>query len=353
MASLRDVAERAGVSVATASRVASGAGRVRPATRERVERAMRDLLYVPPGRPPATGLIGVLVPELANPIFPALAQAIETRAAPHGLASILCNTESAAMRESDYVHMLLDRGVEGMIFVSCQMTNLDGRPHALPAPDRGGRAPRLRQRRARLARRALGRGRRGGRGRAGDALPGRAGPPPGRLRRRAAPLPADAAEGDRPRAGAPRPRARAGRARRTRRLRDRGGRGRPGGAARAGRAAQRRRLLERHDGDRRPARGGAARALDPARPFRGRLRRDRRGLDAAGADDDRAADRGDRRDGALGAARPDRQPRSGRCRTSSSGRSCGSARRPGRGRSRSSPQRPPRPARRSPAPFAE
>jgi DNA-binding LacI/PurR family transcriptional regulator len=126
MATLRDVAQRAGVSVATASRVASGATPVRAETRTRVERAMRELLYVPPGRRPDTGLIGVLVPELANPIFPALAQAIETRAAPEGLASILCNTGEAAFREVDYVHMLLDRRVEGMIFISCEMTNLRG-----------------------------------------------------------------------------------------------------------------------------------------------------------------------------------------------------------------------------------
>ena len=126
MSSLRDVARRAGVSVATASRVANGSVGVRPHTRERVERAMRDLLYVPPRRRPATGAIGLLVPELANPIFPALAEAIETRAASSGLASILCNTMSAAFREVDYVHMLLDRNVEGMIFISCEMTNLNG-----------------------------------------------------------------------------------------------------------------------------------------------------------------------------------------------------------------------------------
>ena len=130
MSSLRDVARRAGVSVATASRVINGSLAVRPETRERVERAMRDLLYVPPVRRTAgsglTGLIGVLVPELANPIFPALAQAIETRAAPDGLASILCNTTESSFREIDYVHMLLDRRVEGMIFISCEMTNLSG-----------------------------------------------------------------------------------------------------------------------------------------------------------------------------------------------------------------------------------
>jgi DNA-binding LacI/PurR family transcriptional regulator len=87
---------------------------------------MRELLYVPPGRKTATGLIGVLVPELANPIFPALAEAIETTAAPSGLASILCNTTRAAFREVDYVHMLLDRRVEGMIFIASEMTNLRG-----------------------------------------------------------------------------------------------------------------------------------------------------------------------------------------------------------------------------------
>ncbi|HVS84960.1 MAG TPA: LacI family DNA-binding transcriptional regulator [Gaiellaceae bacterium] len=126
MATLRDVARRAGVSVATASRVASGALPVRPETRARVERAMRDLLYVPPSRRAETGLIGILVPELANPIFPKLAQAIETRATPEGFASILCNTREAAFREVDYVHMLLDRRVQGMVFVACEMTNLRG-----------------------------------------------------------------------------------------------------------------------------------------------------------------------------------------------------------------------------------
>lgn len=124
MATLREVARRAGVSVATASRVANGSLSVRPATRERVERAMRELLYVSPNRRAETGLIGVLVPELANPIFPALAQAIETRASPEGLASILCNTRESALREVDYVHMLLDRRVEGMVFISSEVTNL-------------------------------------------------------------------------------------------------------------------------------------------------------------------------------------------------------------------------------------
>src|ERR671934_429895 len=126
MATLRDVAQRAGVSLATASRVVSGFDNVRSETRERVERAMRELLYVPPGRRAATGVIGLLVPDLENPIFPALAQAIEKRATESGFATILCSTTAAAFREVDYVHMLLDRQVDGMIFISCEMTNLSG-----------------------------------------------------------------------------------------------------------------------------------------------------------------------------------------------------------------------------------
>src|SRR5262245_34607512 len=94
---LRDVARRAGVSVATASRVAAGAPGVRPDTRERVELAMRELLYVA-RESASSGIVGLLVPELDNPIFPALAQAMEHRAAAAGYATILCNTAGSAIR---------------------------------------------------------------------------------------------------------------------------------------------------------------------------------------------------------------------------------------------------------------
>lgn len=87
---------------------------------------MRDLLYVPPSPPAATHAIGLLVPELANPIFPALAQAMEERASDAGLATIFCHTAGDASREADYVHMLLERKVDGMIFISCEATDLRG-----------------------------------------------------------------------------------------------------------------------------------------------------------------------------------------------------------------------------------
>ena len=140
MASLRDVAARARVSVATASRVATGSAPVREETRQRVLRAMRELLYVPAGRSAPTGAVGLLVPEFGNPIFAALAQALETRATEAGDASILCNTAGSALREVDYVHMLLERRVDGMVFICAEVTDVRGEHgHYAQLVERGAR----------------------------------------------------------------------------------------------------------------------------------------------------------------------------------------------------------------------
>ena len=85
---------------------------------------MRELLYV--AREPAspTSMIGLLVPDLCNPIFPALAQAMEQQATAMGYVTILCNTAGSAGREAEYVHKLLERRVEGMIFISSEVTDM-------------------------------------------------------------------------------------------------------------------------------------------------------------------------------------------------------------------------------------
>jgi DNA-binding LacI/PurR family transcriptional regulator len=140
MASLRDVAEKAGVSVATASRVATGSASVRPETRERVERAMRELLYVPPAGETNSGAIGLLLPEFENPVFAAFAQAMETHASKAGFATILCNTAGEPLREVEYVHMLLERRVDGMIFISAGITDVRGEhSHYRQLLERGAR----------------------------------------------------------------------------------------------------------------------------------------------------------------------------------------------------------------------
>jgi DNA-binding LacI/PurR family transcriptional regulator len=118
----------------------SGSAAVRPETRERVENAMRELLYVPPRRVEASGAIGLFVPEFGNPVFGALAEAMEVEAARSGLASILCNTHGSAERELEYVHMLLERRVDGMIFISAEITDARGsHAHYATLLERGAR----------------------------------------------------------------------------------------------------------------------------------------------------------------------------------------------------------------------
>jgi DNA-binding LacI/PurR family transcriptional regulator len=108
--------------------VLTGSAGVRPETRARVERAARELLYVVPGHDVTrtAGAIGLLMPEFQNPVFASLAQALETRATAAGFATIICNTAGSAMREVDYVHMLLERRVDGMVFVCSEVTDIRG-----------------------------------------------------------------------------------------------------------------------------------------------------------------------------------------------------------------------------------
>jgi DNA-binding LacI/PurR family transcriptional regulator len=84
---------------------------------------MRELLYVP-RELVSSGIVGLFVPEFGNPIFSALALAMEQEAARAGYATILCNTAGSALREAEYVHMLVERRVEGMIFISSEVTDL-------------------------------------------------------------------------------------------------------------------------------------------------------------------------------------------------------------------------------------
>jgi DNA-binding LacI/PurR family transcriptional regulator len=110
------------VSISTVSRVLNRRPGVHEDTRRRVLSILAERTYTPRGLGALqrTGLIGLLVPELTNPIFPAFAEALETRAAHHGYSTVLCNTRAASMREEEYVRALVARGVAGMIFVSPQ-----------------------------------------------------------------------------------------------------------------------------------------------------------------------------------------------------------------------------------------
>jgi DNA-binding LacI/PurR family transcriptional regulator len=119
-ARLADIAAQAGVSEATVSRVLNSKPGVAEGTRQAVLTALDVLGYERPSRlrQKAAGLVGLVVPELANPIFPAFAQVIENALAQHGYTPILCTQTPGGIHEDDYTEMLLERGVSGIILVS-------------------------------------------------------------------------------------------------------------------------------------------------------------------------------------------------------------------------------------------
>ncbi|MEO3784589.1 LacI family DNA-binding transcriptional regulator [Actinocorallia sp. B10E7] len=117
---LADIAAQAGVSEATVSRVLNGKPNVSTGTRQAVLTALDVLGYERPPRlrPQRAGLIGLIVPELTNPIFPVFAQIIETALATSGYTAVLCTQTPGGIREDDYTDLLLERGVAGIIVVS-------------------------------------------------------------------------------------------------------------------------------------------------------------------------------------------------------------------------------------------
>jgi DNA-binding LacI/PurR family transcriptional regulator len=117
---LADVATHAGVSEATVSRVLNAKPGVSAPTRQAVLAALDVLGYERPSklRERSAGLVGLVVPELENPIFPAFAQVIESMLAQYRYTPVLCTQTPGGVTEDEYVEMLLDRGVSGIIFVS-------------------------------------------------------------------------------------------------------------------------------------------------------------------------------------------------------------------------------------------
>lgn len=119
-ARLSDIAAQAKVSEATVSRVLNDRPGVSAETRQAVLTALDVLGYERPARlrKRSAGLVGLVVPELDNPIFPAFAQVIESVLAQAGYTPVLCTQTPGGVTEEEYVDMLLDRQVSGIVFVS-------------------------------------------------------------------------------------------------------------------------------------------------------------------------------------------------------------------------------------------
>ncbi len=115
---LAEVAQKVGVSEATVSRVLNGKAGVSDGTREAVLTALDVLGYERPTqlRGDRARLIGLVLPELQNPIFPALAEVIGGALAQRGFTPVLCTRTAGGLSEADYVDMLLDQHASGVVF---------------------------------------------------------------------------------------------------------------------------------------------------------------------------------------------------------------------------------------------
>ena len=127
MVSIKDVAEAAGVSTATVSRVLSNGLHVRPEVRERVMAAVERLGYRPnlvarSLRSQQSSTIGLIVSDISNPFFTAISRAVEDSAYEQGFSVLLCNTDENPEKEAIYLNLQRDENVAGVIFSPTRQT---------------------------------------------------------------------------------------------------------------------------------------------------------------------------------------------------------------------------------------
>jgi LacI family transcriptional regulator len=128
MTTIRDVAARAGVSTATVSRAMNGQPGIRPETRERVATAIRELGYRANSfaRGLVTGslkMVGLILPDISNPFFPALSRGVEDAAHTAGYSVIVGNADNIPDREAEYIGLMHERGIAGLIIVISGLQN--------------------------------------------------------------------------------------------------------------------------------------------------------------------------------------------------------------------------------------
>lgn len=127
---LTEVAEKVGVSEATVSRVLNGRDGVSEATRLAVLTALDVLGYERPTklRGQRARLVGLVLPELQNPIFPAFADVVVSTLVQHGLTPVLCTQTAGGMSEAIYLELLFQQRVSGVLFAGGLYSGTDG-PH--------------------------------------------------------------------------------------------------------------------------------------------------------------------------------------------------------------------------------
>lgn len=127
---LAEVARKVGVSEATVSRVLNEKPGVSEATRQAVLTALDVLGYERPTklRGDRARLVGLVMPELQNPIFPAFAEVVSGALAQQGFTPVLCTQTAGGVTEADYVDLLLSHQVSGVVFAGGFYAQADA-PH--------------------------------------------------------------------------------------------------------------------------------------------------------------------------------------------------------------------------------
>lgn len=120
MASLKQVAERAGVSIGTVSNVITGAAPVSPSLRDRVHAAIREFDYHPNEvarslKLRRTSMLGIVVPDITNPFYPQLVRGAEDAALKQDYLIITFNTDDQIAREKSVFSVLRRRRVDGIL----------------------------------------------------------------------------------------------------------------------------------------------------------------------------------------------------------------------------------------------
>jgi LacI family transcriptional regulator len=123
MATIRDVAKLAGISVSTVSRYLNKTGYVNADTEQKIKHAIEKLNFVPSvvarglaGK--STKTIALILPDISNPFFPELARAVEDVASAYGFTVILCNSDAQIGKEKGYIDLLKSKNIDGIIFAS-------------------------------------------------------------------------------------------------------------------------------------------------------------------------------------------------------------------------------------------
>ena len=135
---MHDIARRAKVSLGTVSHVINGSAVVREPLRQRVLEAVEALGYQPSQlarglRRDYTNMIGMIIPDIANPFFPALVRSAEDVAYAHLYRLVLCNSDNDPKKEATYLNELQSYLPAGLLIIPA-----DGSP-LRESPSRNGR----------------------------------------------------------------------------------------------------------------------------------------------------------------------------------------------------------------------